>query len=278
MDGSEPAGIAYCGIAGASRECVECIERLLQFGDELSRARILTNARDHCLILTVGVGDRIAVKSGFSSGYSGEGPRSFSRVLQLLDVHGAEIDEIEVDDGLVSRVDASALSVADIDRIDEAKPVRPGRWYEYVLESDYERTRDGALWSEFPHIVPFAIIENRIVDLAIGFWNEPDSRLLTGYRRLEDSIRERTGLASHGQALFAQAFRGKEAKLQWRGIDEGEKEGRVQLFVGAFMAYRNPRSHREPKHDATSQLMEFLLLNHLFILEGESQPLERSVA
>ena len=50
-------------------------------------------------------------------------------------------------------------------------------------------------------VVPFAIVDGRLVDLALSFWEEPDHRLVTGYRRLEDIVRERTGLQEHGFAV-----------------------------------------------------------------------------
>ena len=90
-----PAGIEYVGVSGISKECQDAVLRLLQFGNKISRAQILSSSRVsysgasasgvHCLLLTVESGDVIAVKSGFSSGYRGEGPRTFSEVLQILE-------------------------------------------------------------------------------------------------------------------------------------------------------------------------------------------------
>jgi hypothetical protein len=272
----ELAGIEYFGIAGASKDCQDAIVRLLQFGDQVLRARILTHSQDHCILLTVNVGDLIAVKSGFSSGYGGEGPRTFSYVLQLLTSHGAEIEEYQVDEPIIERLDNSALRMSDIKRLDSSKPIRPNRWHKYVFESDHESAEDGTLWKEFPPIIPFAIIDKRIADLAISFWNGADDRLLKGYRRLEDFVRERTSIDDHGAALFSQAFLAKNSKLVWKGISDGEKVGRANLFTGAYMAHRNPRAHRELKSYQDAQLTEFLLLNHLYRLEKEAHLADQS--
>ncbi len=271
----ELVGIEYAGLGGITQECQDAVMRLLQYSDRITRARILTHTnpthRTHCLLLTVNVGDLIAVKSGFASGYGGEGPHGFSYVLQLLDTHGAEISEYDVDEDLIERLDDSALTKADIDRIDAARPVRPSRWYDYVSDEDEEDGRTGKIWREFRPIIPFAIIDSRIFDLAKSFWEDPDDRLMTGYRRLEDIVRERTGIDEHGVKLFSQAFSGRpEAKLGWKDLDDGERGGRVSLFTGAYLAYRNPRAHRELQEDANGQLAEFLLLNHLYLLEKES--------
>jgi hypothetical protein len=90
----KPAAIEYAGIAGISKDCQDAVLRFIQFGDRITHSRILSSSRDHCLLLTINLGDVVAVKSGFASGYGGEGPRRFSYVLQVLESHGADIDEV----------------------------------------------------------------------------------------------------------------------------------------------------------------------------------------
>jgi hypothetical protein len=264
------AGIEYVGLPGISEECRDAVLRLLQFGDKITHARILSSSGDHCLLLTINVGDVVAVKSGFSSGYRGEGPRTFSYVLQVLNAYGVEIEEYIVSAELIERLDKSSLTTADLEAIDAARPVRPSCWADYIFESPFEKNENGMLWEYFPPVIPFAIIDSRITDLAISFWEGADDRLLTGYRRLEDILRRRTGIDEHGTKLIAQAFGPKDCKLTWKDASESEHAGRMQLFVGAYMAYRNRRAHREPKDRAEKLLMEFLLLNHLYQLEKES--------
>jgi hypothetical protein len=77
MRRKENAGIEYVGQPGVSKDCQDAVLRLLQYGDRVTQARILSSSRDHSLLLTVN-GDLVAVKSGFASGYLGEGPRTFS--------------------------------------------------------------------------------------------------------------------------------------------------------------------------------------------------------
>ena len=266
----DSAMLEYAGVPGASKECQDAVIRLIQFGDRITRARILTYQREHCLLLTVNVGDLVAVKSGFASGYGGEGPRRFSYVLQILDSHGAEIEEYDVSEELLQRVERSALTRADLTMLDESRPRRPNRWHDYVSEDHEDKARQGTLWrDEFPSLVPFAIIDSRIMDLALSFWDDPDNRLLTGYRRLEDLVRDRTGLTQHGSKLFSQAF-APIGPLGWKDADQGEQAGRMQLFVGTYLAHRNPRAHRELSLDRDRPLTEFLLLNHLFHLEADA--------
>src|SRR4051812_7660644 len=112
------AGIQYSGLPGISSDCQDAVMRLLQYGDQITRARILSCSREHCLLLTINVGDLIAIKSGFGSGYLGEGSHAFSYVLQLLDSHDAQIEEYEVAPDVIERLDNSSLTISDIDNLD----------------------------------------------------------------------------------------------------------------------------------------------------------------
>lgn len=273
MIGRNPlAGIQYVGLPGISEACAQAIQRMLQYNDHIVSARVLTSDHDHCLLLVVGEYDKVAVKSGFASGYGGEGPRALARVLQLLLDHGVDIEEVEVEQAVLDRLDASGLTAKDLETIDAAEPVRPMRIYDYIYDAMGSVKSLGIHWSRFPAVLPFSIIDKRIADLALRFLEEPNDTLLQGFRRLEDTVRQRSDSQEHGAKLFSQAFQGDEAKLIWQGALPSEVVGRVNLFTGAYMAHRNPRAHREMQEDMTALLSEFLLLNHLFRLEANAVP------
>jgi hypothetical protein len=142
-------GLEYHGLSGCSQECQDAVMRLLQYGPSIARARIISSGNTHCLLLTSAVGDLIAVKSGFSSGYSGKGPKCFSATLQLLDSHGAEIDECLVEESTIDRLDNSALTIADVENLTKANAVRPVRWFQYVSYQHEDQALNGTLWWEF---------------------------------------------------------------------------------------------------------------------------------
>ena len=269
-EGSELAGIEYHGVAGSSEDCRVAVLRLIQYPPPIRHARIVTNNNQHCLLLKTELGDMIAVKSGFASGYGGEGPAAFSAVLQLLLDHMVNIDEVEVDERIIERIDRSGLTSNDLERLTAALPMRPGRWGGYISDADMDRARAGGLGGQFWPIIPFAIVDPRIMDLAEGFWSDPDARLMTAYRRLEDIVRERTGLPEHNARLFSAAFSGETAPLTWDILDKAERQGRANLFCAVFMAYRNPRAHGELR--TPEAVSEFLLINQLFKLEREAIP------
>ncbi|MHB9145804.1 MAG: TIGR02391 family protein [Symbiobacteriia bacterium] len=176
---------------------------------------------------------------------------------------------------LLDRIDTASITEEDLRQLEASQPVRPTRWFDYIPD-DYWGGQGRAVWQAFPPAIPFSIIDNRIIDLAIKFPRQPDTSLLTGYRRLEDIVRTRTGLDEHGHKLFSQAFLGEKAKLFWVNVSPGEQRGRAELFTGAYMSYRNPRAHREPEESAEGHLVEFLLLNHLYLLEARAKGRETS--
>ena len=201
----------------------------------------------------------------------GTGSIGFSYVLALLEAHGAEIEEYSVTEEFIERCDYSSLTQSDLESIAAARPIRPNRWPGYVFAEHWHYpAKSEQLWREFPSIVPFAIIDDRITDLAMSFWENPNDKLLRGYKRLEDIIRERTGIDEHGTKLFSQAFSGPESPLVWKDVHASEHQGRAQLFIGTFMAYRNRRAHRELRDYRSNVLTEFLLLNHLYCIEKEA--------
>jgi hypothetical protein len=277
MARSTAAGIQYHGIAGASAECEAAVIRLVQGGGHIAHVRILSHTNRHALLLTDAIADQIAIKSGFSSGYGGTGWKALSFVLAVLFAQGVEIDEREITQAQMTRLDRSALTSRDLELCNTGPVVRPSRWGDdYIEARDFDRAHHGKLWRQFPAVLPYSVIDPRLADLARDFWDRPDHCLTIGYRRLEDSVRTRSGLTDHGQKLFHAAFEPAKGKLAWPTPHRAERVGRRELFTGVFGAYRNPRQHRE--HPQSDALAEFLLLNHLFRLEAEAVPFDEAPA
>lgn len=270
------AGIQYLGLAGISASCLDAIVRLIQFGDKIHKAKLLScfgeHSGTHCFLLTINLDELIAINTGFSSGYGGEGPAALSTALQLLHKHGVEIDEYEVSPELIDRVEMSCLTRKDIAFIETSRPKRPMRFSDYVFDQKGRLdNNEEILLRRFPEAMPFGILDSRLYDLALSFETQPDNSIMSGYRRLEDIVRERTGLTESNTKLFSKAFQGEESELYWKDIDDaGEQAGRATLFTATYMAFRNRRAHREPDPYAGGSLQEFLLLNHLYWLEKEA--------
>jgi hypothetical protein len=265
------AGIQYHGMDGVTAHCLSALASLVVRDIPVKSAFLITFNRDHAFLLQDGSDEVIAVKAGFSSGYTGEGPRGLANALALLDRHYVDIEEYRVEQAFMERLASSCLLQSDVDTVIKGKPVRPRTWYSYIYDQ-YPNTdfRNRPLSSLYRHEVPFRLIDERILDLAVNFRNNADAALLSAYRRLEDILRERTGLLGEGVRLFSKAFIVDGAPLCWDVPDEGESKGRANLFVACYMAFRNARVHREQESNDEALLREFLLVNELYRLEAEA--------
>ncbi|MCH7349863.1 TIGR02391 family protein [Aeromonas sp. MR7] len=267
------AGIEYRGRGGISRHCIDSVVEIIHFGRKINEVKILTSGSGydchHALILNVDTDVTIAIKSGFTSGYSGEGPRSFSYVLSILNKFTQEIYEYLVPCKFLERVDKSALSEKDLKWLSEQPPVMPHRWYDYIYEQHYSELNARKY---FPAEIPLSLLDSRLHEISFSFKKNPDNALLAGYRLLERLIKDKSGLTQEtGAKLFSKAFQGEDAPLYWDDLDGSEVKGRATLFSSVFMAYRNRRAHQEPDNDIHEDLREFMLLNQLFILEESTK-------
>lgn len=200
-----------------------------------------------------------------------EGPRGLATALRLLQRHNVEVEEYRVDQSFMDRLAASCLLRSDIDMIEGQTPVRPRRWYDYVYERGQDLDAEAkGLSRHYALTIPFILIDERIMDLAVRFHENEDTAIISAYRRLEDVFRKRTGLTGEGSKLFAKAFLTEEPLLRWDVPDEGESKGRANLFTAAYMAFRNARVHREIDEGSETALREFLLVNDLYRLEAEA--------
>lgn len=279
------ASIQYVGLAGITKPSIEAVQDLLQSNREWGAVTIITNIvqpaggkhkrerphGQHALFFEQEFGPRIVVKSGFSSGYRGEGPSGFSHALQLLDAHGIDVHEVEVPAALMLRLDHGVLTENDLETVMDGRR-ETGVRYEYVDEDDRQASDAGLLWRRFPFVMPYAILDPRLIPLARTFWQKPMDNLRAAFILVEDELRVRTGFRDHGEELFKKAFLPPTAKLHWPGLDKNETAARALLFQSVFRSHRNPRHHRNLNDDIQTQQREFLAINHLLCLEGEANP------
>ncbi len=173
---------------------------------------------------------------------------------------------------IIDRIRYCKLTEADLKTIDEARRARQSRIYEYRPPFMRNEKRTARLHEE--HVgyhLPLGIVVPELTELAIDFWQDPDARLMSGYRKLEEATREKANVHGHGSKLFADVFLSTPAKLEWDVPDAAEQKGRGQLFTAAYMAHRNPRAHRTPSTHEAELVSEFMVLNHLFRLLSEAE-------
>lgn len=260
----------YLGESGVTETCLYSLCNLIQTNADLSYALLLTNDQYHALILKDQSNGYYIIRSGFTSGYPGEGPKGLAEALTILNKYQIDTEEILVTSKLMSKLNNASLSDQEIDFIFREKIVRPIRLHDYIYPFENEVNQASNLKRYYPLELPYSIIDDRIFDLALLFKQDPDSALTKAYKRLEDIVRKRTGINEHSTKLFAHVFQGENAPLTWDVPDNAEIKGRVNLFTGAYMAFRNARAHREKDENLIHQYREFLLINELYLLEQEA--------
>jgi hypothetical protein len=269
----ELAGIQYVGLNGITQSCVSAIaQQLSNMSEMIHRAALLTCSSYHGFLLFTEYNSAIAVKAGFASGYGGEGPRGLATSLMLLRQRNIEIEEYVVNKDFFERLEYSCLLQSDVDSIKHGNPVRPRRWYDYIhpYEGKDEHEEQLELSQHYPSLMPFGIIDRRIVDLAVEFRGNEDAAIIGAFRRLEEHLRKRTGLTGEGANLFSKIFVQEGCPLRWDVPEKAESKGRGSMFAAAYMAYRNARVHREVESEVDAALREFLLVNELYRLEAEA--------
>lgn len=262
LDG-DPSQLQYLGSTG-TMPCVKAISRLLQCGETIKIAWLLSSKNAHAFILHNQHSQLFIIRSGFRSGYDGTAPWGLATALQMLQRHKVEIEELEVSLEFIKKLDNALLTENDIEQLAMSKPVRPHRWYSYVIP--YLQNPD-EIKSYYPVQLPFWLIDNRIFDLALCFSEDKDATIVKAYRRLEDTVRQRSGITESGAKLFSKAFVVDNSPLCWKLPDEAESKGRGNLFSAVYTAFRNARAHREIRG---GEEREFLLINELFLLESEA--------
>ncbi|MEJ5033527.1 TIGR02391 family protein [Acinetobacter sp. MYb177] len=262
--------VEYIGTNGITQACLKSLCNLIQTNPYLSYALILTADQSHAIIITDESASFYIIRSGFTSGYPGEGPKGLAKALTIFNKHEIETEETLITTKIMNRLNNSSLSDNDIDSIFKQKIIRPIRLHDYIYPFKTEISETSSLKRYFPLELPFSIIDDRIFDLALLFKKDPDSALLKAYKRLEDIVRTRTGLNEHSNRLFSQALLPPKGCLTWDLPDNSEIDGRANLFINTYKAFRNARTHREKNENLIHQYREFLLINELYLLEAEA--------
>lgn len=263
----------YLGRNDSTSCCVFSVARLLYSNEILKKALLITNNQSHGFILFGQLCNIYVIKNGFSSGYSGEGPRGLSTTIKLMERHKIDIDEYEVDKYFINKIKQASLLQTDIEQLLNSNPIRPQRLIDYLLPNEPDLNDPTSYLSYcYPPSLPYSLIDHRIIDLAIKFNDDEDQALTIAYKRLEDIVRNRTGLFDSGSKLFSKAFLLDDSPLTWDVPDNNEAKGRANMFTAIFSAYRNARMHREQRHCINQLLREFLMANELFLLEAAAIP------
>ncbi len=78
------------GEAGITETCLFSLHNLIQTHADLSYALLLTSEQSHTFIIKDSSENHYVIRSGFTSGYSGERPKGLAKALACLSKHRIE--------------------------------------------------------------------------------------------------------------------------------------------------------------------------------------------
>ena len=182
--------VQYIGVSGRTNPCKRAIINFVHSGMPINEVKILTDnsgsSNKHAFLIISDCDNLIAVKSGFTSGYNGGGPRGYSYVLALLSQYTQNIGEYIVPVSIFERLDECKLTFKDIKQIFSIDELRPARWYDQIV---YHSEDNPDVFHEFPLTLPLALIDDRLIKIALTFSENPDNAILNAYRKIESIVK-----------------------------------------------------------------------------------------
>lgn len=110
--------IKYEGSTRAPQYCIDDFMKRLYGSRKITDMTILTCKNYHALMLCFENQDYIVfIKSGLTSGYSGEGPKGTSLIIRLAEEDGITIKELKATTSLFKRINSSRATVKDVEFI-----------------------------------------------------------------------------------------------------------------------------------------------------------------
>lgn len=110
--------IKYEGSTRATQYCIDDFMKRLYGSRKITDMTILTCQNYHALMLCFENRDIVVfIKSGLTSGYSGEGPKGTSLIIRLAEEAGITIKELKATTSLFKRINSSRATVKDVEFI-----------------------------------------------------------------------------------------------------------------------------------------------------------------
>lgn len=116
--GIRSVDIKYEGSTRATQYCIDDFMKRLYGSRKITDMTILTCQNYHALMLCFENRDLVVfIKSGLTSGYSGEGPKGTSLIIRLAEEAGITIKELKATTSLFKRINSSLATVKDVEFI-----------------------------------------------------------------------------------------------------------------------------------------------------------------
>lgn len=276
---------------GSSADCLSALAAQIERRSDLFAGVLVTGKRSgldgvpkHLFLLVSGERDYptyCIVRSGFTSGYGGEGPSATSRGLLLLLSVDAEIASRVVSGSLFDRIQRGDVAYDDLEGV--RLRGEPGlSWSTYVQGADWDVYNAGRTWADWTSAhLPLPLVTPGLQELVTDFRGHPEDAVVRAFRRVESRLRERLHAVTNlppglsGAKLINHAYSADKGILRWPDAEPGDSihNGRRDLLVGSFAIHRNPRVHHEDhKLPYEQDIVAFLLAGEILQLIERSVP------
>lgn len=115
-------------------------------------------------------------------------------------------------------------------------------------------------------LLPHTMLHPRVAERAYSLFlkGELDTAVFAAFKVVEVEVARKSGCEGNGVNLMRAAFHKVAGPLRDVQAGDGEREGILALFAGAFGAARNPAGHRDVTYSGPAEAGELLVLaSHL---------------
>lgn len=281
----DPTDVQYMGMPGVSEQCLLAVDVIVNSEVPPRKASLVTWVKDkrnmqeeHLFLfwdwnkvhLTV-------VHSGFASGYSGQGPRSFSQALCMIWDRTIPINMVIASEALFKAIEGRRLTERIIDELRSADD-RPltWPWLEWIYPEHVKQVEEETFWREFhqPKLNVDSLDPELNARCRKTFAHDREAAVAAAYKVVEERLRKLLDKPrGYGGQLVKDALDPGRGALVDKKLSLREQEGMCQLFLGAMKFVRNPRSHRFLDEEDGQLDIELIYLADLLLrLLPETEP------
>ena len=275
----EPDDVQYMGVSGKPPACLWAVDAIVNSRKPPRKASVVTWMRDrhnmqgrHLILfwdwnwvpLTV-------VHSGFSSGYPGDGLRSFSKALSMIKDRVIPTNDIILGEDEFYAIENRRLTPELIEVL-RAADDRPTSWID-IAPIHWEQMENHTFWAAghvprmiFDHVDPEISRQCRSL-----YPQDPNAAVARAFVVVEERLRAIVGKSTGnvpdltGDALITKVLHVDNGVLSDSSLTRSEREGMLLLFKGAYQFVRNPRAHRVVNDDDEQLTIDFMHLADLLL-------------
>ena len=248
------SGMQVMGLSGISRPCLYAIEAVLDSAALPNKATIVTletrldtGQEEHLFLFWDWCGVPLTVvRNGFSSGYPGEGPRSFSLAICMIRSRSVPIDGFYATEAEFRMLDSGSISSRLCQKIKLNGQALTWPWPLWVSDRHEELLAEGLLWDNLGWDRPEGDLNRALRQIRV-------SNMLV-WRKLCEALQSTLGCSESEQAqpagvLLRDAWielaqkLGEETQIDRNGLGTNDVKGLMRRILRNDVEYELVRSN-----------------------------------